>query len=356
MRTVLVTVLISGVFAATVGAQTSASPAIVQVGIYSSLEDGTMSASAYTTGQHAGDSFATVVYAAPCSKLGAGVKAPPDGATQAWRLAGRVLSMTTEEAVVQLDWQRILSEGQTVSGPAGSVQLTLWVGDRVTLDSATRPAAGVCKATLVGFEARFGPRRTVGLSAVGGATTGGSAVAGGGIGQRRPGGARATSAISGSGSGASASAGVTGGPIGTSMFDIDLWLVHGAPNRADEILHETIRATPSAAFTLAPIRIVTPQGALTVLVIGSVAIATDPTGGRQFVFTTDRKIMFIPSNRPSRDQAPEDEGSTKITTPMPGPDDVLSFEMPPLRLPNGSPAVADQFAIRVRITPVKRGR
>lgn len=344
--TVLITTLISGASAAMAGAQTAAPPPIVQVGVYGSLPDGTAVASAYTTGQNAAASLATVVYAGPCSTLGAGVQTPPDGATYAWRLAGRVLSMTTEEAVVQLDWQRILSEGQRVTGPAGSVRLTLRVGDRVRLDSANRSATRLCKAASVGFEARFGPRPAVGLSAVAGATADSSALAA----------ARASSSISGSGSGAVAKTAVAGGPIGTSTFDIDLWLVHSAPHHADENLHETVRATPSAAFAFAPIMIATPQGALTVLVTGSVAIVPDPTGGRRLVFATDRKIMFTPSNRPSRNLTPEDEGSTKITTPLPGPDDVLSFEMPPPRLPNGSPAVVDQFAVRVRVTSVKLDR
>jgi hypothetical protein len=332
-----------------------ASPAILQVGIYSSLEDGTNAGSAYTVGQKTADSLATLVYAAPCSKLGAGVKTPPEGATQAWRLAGRVLSMTPEEAVVQLDWQRILSEGRTVNGPAGSVQLTMRVGDRVTLDSVTRPAAGACKTALVRFEARFAPRINAGGDTVGRPTKGGSAVAGGGADAAGPGAAR-TGAISGSGGGASASPGVAERSIGTAVFDVDLWLVHGVPNRADDVLHETLRATSSAAFTFAPIKIPTPQGALTVLVIGSVAITNNPAGGRQLVFMTDRKVMFVPSNQPGRDQAPEDEGSTKLTSPMPGPADVLSFEMPPLRLPNGGPAVGDHLAIRVRVTPTNRGQ
>jgi hypothetical protein len=42
-------------------------------------------------------------------------------------------------------------------------------------------------------------------------------------------------------------------------------------------------------------------------------------------------------------------GTSTTTNPMPGPDDVLSFEMPSIRLLNGGPALPDQFAIRVRI-------
>lgn len=34
---------------------------------------------------------------------------------------------------------------------------------------------------------------------------------------------------------------------------------------------------------------------------------------------------------------------------MPGPDDVLSFELPPIRVPNSGVTLPDQFAVRVRI-------
>jgi hypothetical protein len=349
--TLLITALLSGLFAATLSAQTGASAPVVRVGIYSSY-----GASAFETGEHAADSFASVVYAAPCSTVGAGGMMPPASATDAWRVDGRVLTMTADEAVVLLEWQRIRKEGQPVSGPGGSVRLTLRVGDRQILDSADRPPIGACLATQVAFEARFAPRAELGLGFFGGPMASGAAASGVGSGAAGRGGARAVSsgAASGGGGAAVAGAGVRGGSVGT--FDVDLWLVHGAPNRADEVLHETIRATPAAAgFEFAPIQITTPQGALTVLVVGSVAVVSDATGARQFVFATDRKVTFTPSNRPSRDQVPQAEGSTKITSPMPGPDDVLSFEMPPLRPVNGGPSVADHFAIRVRVTPVRIG-
>ena len=367
MRTILlVAALMSGVSAATVGAQTPAPPPMVAVGIYSSLDNGTPLSAAFTTGQKAADSLASLVYGTACSTLGAGLKTPPVGTTHAWRLAGRVLSITTEQAVIQLEWQRVLSDGQAVTGPGQSVELTLAVGDRVTLDSVNWPAAENCRPTVVELAARFVPRSAYRFSMGGAATAAGAAVAGGrsgGGGQAGGGGqgrARATrSHSSRPESGAGDGGGVAGGGvdaarIGTSTCDVDLWLVHGAPNHADEVLHETIRATPAgAAFAFAPIRIATPQGALTVRVRGSVAIAPAATAGRQFVFAADRQVAFAPSNRPGRDQAPEAEGGTRITSPLPGPDDVVSYEMPPLRLLSGGPSVADRFAIRVRVTPVK---
>jgi hypothetical protein len=63
----------------------------------------------------------------------------------------------------------------------------------------------------------------------------------------------------------------------------------------------------------------------------------------------NRTVTFAPANRSARDTAPIVEGSTKTTVPMPGPDEVLSFEMPPLRIPGGA-TVPDRLSIRVRLT------
>src|SRR5688572_11427227 len=87
--------------------------------------------------------------------MGAG-GVPPAGATDIWRFAGKVLSSSPEEIVVQLDWQRTLAGGSGVSAPGSSQVLTLRPGDRVLLDSVTPPTTA-CWST-VGFEARYMPR------------------------------------------------------------------------------------------------------------------------------------------------------------------------------------------------------
>ena len=137
-------------------------------------------------------------------------------------------------------------------------------------------------------------------------------------------------------------------------FDVDLWLVHAAPNREDEVMHQTLRISgTSIPFQFAPVKIAVSQGNLMVLILGSVGINAAAETSRQFVFAADRRITFTPHDRPARDAAPDAQGGTKMTDALPGPDEVVSFEMPPFRVPDGGPAVADRFAIRVRITPVK---
>jgi hypothetical protein len=34
---------------------------------------------------------------------------------------------------------------------------------------------------------------------------------------------------------------------------------------------------------------------------------------------------------------------------MPGPDEVLSFELPPIRVPNSTTTLPDQYSVRLRI-------
>jgi hypothetical protein len=131
-------------------------------------------------------------------------------------------------------------------------------------------------------------------------------------------------------------------------------LIHGAPGREDEVLHQTLRVSgTSMPFQFAPVKIAVSQGNLTVLILGSVGINTAAETNRQFVFAADRRIAFVSQSRPARDPAPDAQGGTKMTDALPGPDEVVSFEMPPFRVPDGGPAVANRFAIRVRITPVK---
>src|ERR1044071_1822631 len=126
---------------------------IVQVGVFSISPDGKQQAAAYDTSL----TTETFQYIAGCV-IGGGTRPVPPGATDAWKLSGKIESMTDDEAVVRIDWQRIRSAGANTTSPGGSVQLTLHTGDRVPLDSATpEPTAG-CGARTVSFDARFEPR------------------------------------------------------------------------------------------------------------------------------------------------------------------------------------------------------
>ena len=134
------------------------------------------------------------------------------------------------------------------------------------------------------------------------------------------------------------------------MVSVNLWLVHSAPGRDDEVLHQVLSAPhEGAAFAFAPVTINGPGGPATVQVTGSFMVRTNAeSGDQQLVFVTNRRVTRGTGQpRDAADQA----GTSRIVNKMPGPDDVLSFEMPALRAIDGRPALPDRFSLRVRIAP-----
>jgi hypothetical protein len=319
-------------------------PPAIQVGLFSYRPDGTVQGSAVDTGLSLAES---VQYVSACG-LTSGNRPVPDGATDAWRISGRILSTSAEEAVIKLDWQRIRAGGVAVNSPGASVQLTLQSGDRVPLDSVNVDGTDGCPSRTVGFEARYGPRGLSMSPGGGGRGTGG-------------GGARAGS----SGAGGSATVSGSGGfgvgrsvrPPGDSIADrpdsprfaVDLWLVHNAPGRNEDAIQQVLTGVRgSAQFAFPPVTIDTAQTSVNLQVTGIVRFMTDDAGVKQMVFITMRNAKFSRIAGSVRDALTSVQGASTTTHPMPGPDEVLSFELPPLRLPNG-PAIPDQFSVRVRI-------
>lgn len=328
-------------------AQTSSPEPTVQIGIFSYQADGSERGAAYDTEP----SLNSTVYAADSlCRLGAGQREPPAGAAHAWRFSGNVLSRSPEEAVVQLTWQRVLDQGNPGSGPESSIQLTIRAGDRVALDTVYQGMGSTCTTANVAFEVRYTTRRTGVRRVVGGVTRG----VRGGV----PGGV-ATGA--GVGGGTGASAGVSAGPRGASgsgaggfsvgrmsglrWMDVNLWLVRNAPGRQEEAIHQVVHAPQNGAdFAFAPISIETPRGAVVVQVRGSFSVTDD----HQLIFVTNRSVRYAAQS--SRDNQ-ERVGNARIVSRMPGPDEVLSFDMPAIPGLGSEPSLPDQFSVRVKITP-----
>ena len=359
---------------------------IVQVGLFSYRADGAPAGSAFGTA----DRLESTVYAsASLCQMGAGFKDLPAMAAHAWKFSGRVVSETPEGAVVQLEWQRIMDHGTTLGGSPTSVQLTLKLGDRILLDSAAPESMRGCSVTTAAFEARYMPRFPVGSrsEAVGEANAGRSSAgaaglgsgAGGGAGGGSGGGVGAGSAAgsgSGSGSGggvgrgvgAAAGSGVSygsgGGAGGVAAarvlvgnaqatdpdaLNVELWLVHAAPGADDQTVYQTLRSSREGAmFAFAPVAIQTREGAISVQITGSFAVSGSGAGA-QLIFVTGRRVSFAPVAGQPRAAASDSQGSSRVLHPMPGPDDVLSFELPELGADKGRPAVQDRFSLRVRI-------
>ncbi len=344
---------------------------VVQVGLFSYHADGTAAGSAFGTA----DRLESIVYASgSLCQMGAGYTDLPAMAAHAWKFGGRVISANGESAVVELEWRRVMSQGATVTEAPTSVQLTLKVGERVLLDSVAPQTARGCSVTNAGFEARYMTRFTglhhqftptargggIGTARVG-AGLGGGVGAGGGAG---------AGAGSGSGAGVGAPAGVSSGGGGTGRtaygsqaviigqsadpesLRVELWLVHSVAGMEDQTVYQTLNSTREGAlFAFAPVSVATPEGTVGVQVSGSFALHGGPPGDR-LVFVTNRRLSYSPTTTAQpRDRVKETEGVGRIMRPMPGPDDVLSFELPALSAGHGHSALPDRFSIRVRIRP-----
>jgi hypothetical protein len=322
------------------------SPAVLQVGVFSYGPDGKPQAAAYETSL-ASESFQ---YIAGC-EIGGGNRPVPDRATDAWRVSGNVERLNEEEAVVRVDWQRVRAAGTTATSPGGSIHLTLHPGDRVPLDSANPDPTVGCGGRTIGFEARFESR------------PGWMIVPGRGPLNESPaitvmrGGGAGIGAGSGSGMGATASN--AGGGIRLPKtevterreFSADLWLVKtDAQNDKPEfnmqgLALQNVKGRTSFAFS--PFTIDTPGGPIAVQIMGSMEMTT-ARGPSELVFTTQRTVRFG-TGGPNRDAISTSSGSSTTRNPWPAADDVLSFELPPIRMPNSMATIPDQYSVRVRI-------
>jgi hypothetical protein len=282
---------------------------IVQIGMFGYSVDGRNTSAAYDTEP----SLASTVYTnETLCRVGAGSRTPPPEARHAWRFSGSIVSKTAEEVVLRLTWQRIIDDGRTVAGPENVLQLTLRAGDSIPLETIV-PESSACSSVRAAFEVRYMPR--MGRTAV-----------------------RAVGAQAGGADKPSS--------LATPM-QVDLWLVHSAPGREDEVVHQVVLATgANTEFTFPPVSISTPQGKAAVQVRGSFSVSPD----RQLSFLMTRRVLY--ADQPARDVAHDVSGTGRTLSPMPRADEVLSFELPPIRRSPGDAALPDQFAVRFKVTPI----
>ena len=324
---------------------------MVHSGLFIMRPDGKHSGSAVQTGQKVGDDLGGTLYMTPCSGIGAAGAGRQISvfATDIWQMSGKVLEMNDQQASVQIGWKRLRRGGQEENSAEQVTTLTLKRGERITIESINAPAVGSCDARSAQLDVVFASRQEL----YGFAPTQ-SAATGGGTGRASAGGAtgyvQGTVKESGAGGGGAVSFGMQKGYPGLERLNAELWLVRSTPGRADETLHVAKQVMPiPSPYAFAPLTIQTSTGSLSVKVEGTIEVGLSSEGERKFHFTAQRTTTTLTSNRPARDDKPVVEGSTKTTVGMPGPEEVLSFEMPPLRTAEGV-TLPDRLSIRVRLS------
>ena len=287
------------------------------VGLFTLDQDGSLLSRATQSGSR-GEDFSAGVWSNECrnvvgsNRIGSsGLRSQHDS----WEFEGKVLSQTADQAVVDLTWTRVRAAGVSVDPAPQSRRVTLPLVQLVTIDMADAGSSAAC------------PNGYAGKRAVLGAKYGyppGTVV-------------------------------VNGRPTSPGGFDAELWLVHRVPGQPENVLSTSahIAAGRGATFDFAPMQITVTGGSVSVHVKGQLRLQGSALGRRLLLFDADREAVFTPTSRPARDRLQlVPEGSAIATPEMPGPDDVLEFEMPALNV-RGLSKVPDVFSVRLRLRPAK---
>jgi hypothetical protein len=324
-----------------------------------------------------------------------------------WHFTGTVVSRTADQVVARIEWRRLWENGQRVQGGAsGSATHTLKNGERVELDRATPAGASSCGASDVKLEASIAPRAPLALTTTtpgrggrGALTTTRNQPAKGTA--RGRGGAIAPVLTPDQGRLAMRSAG--GG-----SYEAELWLVHKRPDGTETVQQQTVRFSsgffyfnsgrtagrggvatapaqnrgfPTESWTVGqgqlnyvfpPQQIATSRGTITVDVTGSVQLVvgdppdpgrTSATGWSRLELRTtgaaaqnppERLLLTIARRAHAGGKDYMDTtGSSAMVIDMPKPDDVLSFEFPPLQKATEDLLKGHTFSLRIRVRPVK---
>ena len=87
---------------------------------------------------------------------------------------------------------------------------------------------------------------------------------------------------------------------------------------------------------------------MSVKVEGTIETGLSPEGEQRLHFTASRSVTTADEQPSVARWQGRHRGQHQDDDAMPGPDEVLSFEMPPLRTADGA-TLPDRFSIRVRV-------
>jgi hypothetical protein len=210
----------------------------------------------------------------------------PTDATDGWKVSITERSRTNTQVTVGITWLRMWERGRLVtSGSGGTNELTLQRNDRIALDMITRPAQpGVCAGTTKSLEIQVG----------------------------RPAFAAAV-------------------PAGESpldgLVDAELWLVHTAPNGTETVEKQTVRLINGAVgFGFRTAAIETADGPVHLELNGQLKAVQRENGSRGLWAGLTRLVTRQSTGGIAF------ASTTEATVDWLVPNDVQSFDMPPLQL------------------------
>lgn len=213
----------------------------------------------------------------------------PADATEAWKVTVTERSRTATQVVIGVTWSRTFERGKPIaSGSGGNSELTLQRGDRIPLDTITRAADPVaCPGTMKSLEllvgAPFSPPAPSGDSPLDG------------------------------------------------IVDVELWMVHQAPNGTETVEHQIVRLMNGViGFSFKGGPIDTSDGAVAIELSGQLKAVRREDGSRGLWASLTRGVTrqstgtFFSS------------GVTTTTVGWPTTSDVVSLELPPLQFSAGA--------------------
>ncbi len=271
------------------GVQRLPTPAELKVVVAAPVYQPDGGLNAETTTLPSGDPTVVHIYSrkSVCETAVTGAAEPKD-ASFGWRLATKTVSVADSVVNVSVDWRRIWEGGRKLTnGPSGTVQLKLHPGDRIPLDHIPNPAAtDACRAVGLGLEVRLA--RTAPTAPVNSALIPLGAEAG-----------------------------------GATPLLAELWLVQRTPSGVEKAHHQTVRLDRNGGiFSFAPIKISGERGEVDVEFGGSFQRYRAPVGG-EFLYLSLTRAITGESMQPGGRQ-----DGTATMIPLPGPNDVVSLEIP----------------------------
>lgn len=357
-------------------------------------KDGTLSGLAGDSASQ-GD-FQSYVWTSPslCG-LSASSDEPSNVTGHGWHIKGSVVSRTAEQVNVRIDWRRMWDSGKRVSdGASGSKTVAMRNGERLELDRVVPSGATSCGAAEAKLEATFASPATMQLATtqnwmvspdgrfvVGGRGGGGAAASRGTTGttttNTTQGGARG----GGAGRGATQPFTLSSGGfaiMGIGAYDAELWLVHRRPDGTETVQQQNARFSGGAfEAKFPPVSVQSSGGPITIDVTAKLQafVGNPPTADSsnwQFAYvrlagaqgrtsadpnakTEPTRVMLTIARRARASGNPtiDTTGSSAMAMDMPKPEDVPSFEFPPLQKATEDLLKGHVFSLRVRITPAK---